>query len=133
MSLVQKESLNLISKVENVSFSQTGTWFQKRGTLKLRALPLILFSETGLKEKCSIQVKRFYSLPGSAIIITPFGKIYYELPPTIAMGNVIIKIPLPFTHRPILQYRRYIWPGRGPLPVCGLLQGWKDRPSLLVK
>lgn len=32
--------------------------------------------------------------------------------------------------RAFLQYRRYVWTGRGPLPVRGLLQGWKDGPAL---
>ncbi|KAF7644996.1 hypothetical protein LDENG_00212290, partial [Lucifuga dentata] len=31
------------------------------------------------------------------------------------------------------QHSGYVRTGRGPLPVCGLLQGWKDRSRLPLK
>lgn len=34
------------------------------------------------------------------------------------------------SHRAILQHRRHVWTGGGPLPVRGLLQGREDRPGL---
>lgn len=38
-----------------------------------------------------------------------------------------------YHHRAVLQYRRHARPGRGPLPVCGLLQGREDRPGIPLK
>lgn len=69
------------------------------------------------------------------------GKINYGLRPPLpstlwTLNSKILKclnsIPASLFSicRAFPQYRRHIWSGRGPLPVCGLLQGWKDRPSL---
>lgn len=70
--------------------------------------------------------------------------LYFSLKPVISSQDLFLlgpsfqcwlrcyywKYPSCSLRRALLQYRRYIWPGRGPLPVCGFLQGWEDRPSL---